>query len=116
MVAVRPKVDGLLLEFIQRHEFTKKDFYEKRDDGLRLTLKITCILAETTSSWSEYVNKVINKVEGILLNHESSRKYGTIKNRKNITILDCNYLAKSIKLHIYFVEYTFSTDRSKLLY
>jgi len=71
MEAVRPEVDAWLLEHIQRHEFTKQDFYEKRDGGIRLTLKITPVLGETISIWSENIETVINHVEGILLNHEA---------------------------------------------
>jgi CRISPR/Cas system-associated endonuclease Cas1 len=55
MEVVRPIVDDWLLEFIQRHEFTKKDLYEKRDDGIMLTLKITPILAKTISYWSDKI-------------------------------------------------------------
>lgn len=78
MEAVRPEVDNWLLEHIQHHEFTKKDFYEKRVSGIRLRMKITPILTETIPIWSEYIESVINNVEGIFLNHESitqSRHY-----------------------------------------
>ena len=45
MEAVRPDVDAWLFEFVQNHKFTIKDFYEKKDGGIRLTLKITPLLA-----------------------------------------------------------------------
>jgi CRISPR/Cas system-associated endonuclease Cas1 len=41
MKPVRPDVDAWLIEFIQNHKYSIKDFYEKRDGGIRLTLKIT---------------------------------------------------------------------------
>jgi CRISPR-associated protein Cas1 len=46
MEPLRPDVDEWLLEFVQNHKFSVKDFYEKRDGGIRLTLKITPFLAE----------------------------------------------------------------------
>jgi hypothetical protein len=67
MDAIRPDVDAWLLEFVQNHIFKVKDFYEKRDGGIRLTLKITPILVETVSLWSEKIESVIEHVEGILL-------------------------------------------------
>jgi CRISPR/Cas system-associated endonuclease Cas1 len=82
MEAIRPRVDDWLLEFIQRHEFTKKDFYEKRDGGIRLTLKITPILTETISYWSADIDDVINQVEGILLNHKSIDQVKQHKKRR----------------------------------
>ena len=71
MEAVRPDVDMWLLDFVQNHDFSVKDFYEKRDGGIRLTLKITPILAETVSLWSEKIEAVIEQVEGILLKNKS---------------------------------------------
>ena len=71
MEAVRPDVDDWLLEFVQNHIFSVKDFYEKRDGGIRLTLKITPILAETVSLWSEKIESVIEQVEGILLKNQN---------------------------------------------
>ena len=71
MEPVRPDVDAWLLEFFQNHKFTAKDFYEKKDGGIRLTLRITPILAETVSLWSEKIGSVIEQVEGILLNHQN---------------------------------------------
>jgi CRISPR/Cas system-associated endonuclease Cas1 len=67
MEAVRPDVDGWLLEFVQNHKFTVKDFYEKRDGGIRLTLKITPILAETVPLWSEKIESVIEQVKAIIM-------------------------------------------------
>jgi len=74
MEAVRPDVDSWLLEFVQNHNFSLKDFHEKRDGGIRLTLKITPILAETVSLWSEKIESVIKQVRAILLNGKSLEK------------------------------------------
>jgi len=71
MEAVRPDVDAWLLDFVQNHNFSVKDFYENRDGGIRLTLKITPILAETVSLWSEKIESVIEQVEGILLKNQN---------------------------------------------
>jgi len=66
MDAVRPDVDAWLLEFVQNHKFSVKDFYEKRDGGIRLTLKITPILAEIVTLWSVKIESVIKRVKAIL--------------------------------------------------
>jgi hypothetical protein len=71
MEPVRPDVDEWLLEFMQNHKFTAKDFYEKRNGGIRLTLKITPILAETVLLWSDKIEAVIKQVESLLLNNET---------------------------------------------
>jgi len=66
MEAVRLDVDAWLLEFVQNHKFSVKDFYEKRDGGIRLTLKITPILAEIVTLWSVKIESVIKRVKAIL--------------------------------------------------
>lgn len=71
MEAIRPDVDMWLIEFVQNHILTSKDFYEKRDGGIRLTLKITPVLAKTVSLWSEKIESVIEQVEGILLKNQN---------------------------------------------
>jgi CRISPR/Cas system-associated endonuclease Cas1 len=71
MEAVRPDVDAWLLDFVQNHIFSEKDFYEKKDDEIRLTLKITPILAESVSLWSEKIDSVIEQVEGILVKNQN---------------------------------------------
>ena len=52
-------------------EETSKDFYKKNDGGIRLTLKITPILAETVSLWVERVEPVVARVKAILMDHDS---------------------------------------------
>jgi len=74
METVRPDVDMWLLEFVQNHNFSMKDFYEKRDGGIRLTLKITPILAETVLLWPEKIESVIERVKAILVGDGSLKK------------------------------------------
>jgi hypothetical protein len=70
MEEVRSDVDDWLLDYIKNHKFSKKDFYEKRDGGIRLTLKITPILAESVSLWSEKIESITEQVEGVLLKYQ----------------------------------------------
>jgi CRISPR/Cas system-associated endonuclease Cas1 len=72
MEPIRPDVDAWLLEFIQNHLFSPKDFNEKKDGGIRLILKITPILAEIVSLWSEKIESVITQVEGILVENKTA--------------------------------------------
>jgi CRISPR/Cas system-associated endonuclease Cas1 len=83
MEVVRPDVDAWLLEFVQNHKFSAKDFYEKRDGGIRITLKLTPILAETVSLWSKKIESTIGQVEGILLKNRTpdNNKYSKRKSR-----------------------------------
>jgi hypothetical protein len=67
MEAVRSDVDDWLLDFIKTHEFSRKDFYEKRDGGIRLTLKLTPLLEETIPLWANKIEPVLEKVKAILL-------------------------------------------------
>jgi hypothetical protein len=73
MEAVRLDVDAWLLELIQNHIFSVKDFYKKRGGGIRLTLKITPTLAETILLWSEYIDPVIEHVKSILTYRQSTQ-------------------------------------------
>jgi hypothetical protein len=70
MEPVRPCVDEWLLDFTRTHVFSKKDFYETRDGGVRLTLKLTPFLAETLPLWANKIEPVIEAVKNILLNNE----------------------------------------------
>lgn len=63
MEAVRSDINLWLLDFVQNHKFTVKDFYEKRDGGIRLTLKITPFLIETISLWTNKVEALIEQVK-----------------------------------------------------
>jgi CRISPR/Cas system-associated endonuclease Cas1 len=74
MEPVRSDIDAWLLDFVQNHRFSVKDFYEKRDGGIRLTLKITPSLAETISRWTNKIEAVIEQVKAILLDEGSIEK------------------------------------------
>jgi hypothetical protein len=71
MEAIRSDVDAWLLDFVINRVFSMKDFYEKKDGGIRLSLKITPILAETIPLWTKEIETVIEQVKVILLNHNS---------------------------------------------
>ena len=72
--AVRSDVDVWLLNFVRNHVFSVKDFYEKRDGGIRLTLKIIPFLAETVSLWAKKIESVIGRIRLILVENESFDK------------------------------------------
>ena len=67
MEPVRPYVVEWLLDFINHYTFSKKDFYETKDGGIRLTLRLTPFLAETLPLWAEKIEPVIEQVKIILL-------------------------------------------------
>ena len=68
MEPVKPYVDEWMLDFINNHTFSKRDFYETRDGGIRLTLRLTPFLAETLPLWAEKIEPVIEQVKAILVN------------------------------------------------
>jgi CRISPR/Cas system-associated endonuclease Cas1 len=74
MEAVRPYIDEWLLEFINNHVFSKRDFYEKKDGVIRLTLKLTPFLAETLPLWASKIEPVIEQVKAILVDSETTKK------------------------------------------
>jgi CRISPR/Cas system-associated endonuclease Cas1 len=59
----RPYVDDWLLEFMKNHLFSKRDYYENEDGGVRLTLKLTPILAETLPLLTERIKPVMQQVK-----------------------------------------------------
>jgi hypothetical protein len=64
---VRPEVDDWLLDFIKTLVFSRRDFYETRDGGVRLSLKLPPFLAETFPASADKIKPVIEQVKGILL-------------------------------------------------
>ncbi len=74
MEPIRGDVAMWLLEFVQNHILSKKVLYEKRDGGIRLTLKITPFLAETISLWTDKIGAVFEQVKAILLDGGSRKK------------------------------------------
>ncbi len=59
MEAVRSDVDLWLLEYLQEHSFSAKEFYEKKDGGVRLTLKLAPVMAGTVPLWAKKVEPVV---------------------------------------------------------
>lgn len=52
MEAVRPQVDGYLLDWITQGPFSKRWFFEQRDGSCRLMSELAIRLSETTSTWA----------------------------------------------------------------
>jgi len=68
MEAIRPSVDVWLFEFLSRNTFSKHDFFERRDGTVRISSRVTGMLAETAPIWArevgpvaEWVAKEINR-------------------------------------------------------
>ena len=87
MKAVRSDVDDWLLDFIIEHKFSRKDFYEKSDGGIRLTFKITPYLSETIPVWREKIEPIIKRVKEIMTN-DISFEFNINPNDYNIHDLD----------------------------
>jgi hypothetical protein len=62
MEAGRLDVDDWLLDYVGGHKFSARDFYEKKEIGIRLTLKLTPLLTETVRLWSEQVGPVVMNI------------------------------------------------------
>ena len=52
MEAVRPSVDTWLHDFLAQSNFSKRDFFERRDGTVRLSSRITSRLATTAPLWA----------------------------------------------------------------
>lgn len=48
---VRPEAEMWLLDFVQSHVFSRKDFYQKPNGSVRVTLRLTPTLASTVGLW-----------------------------------------------------------------
>jgi CRISPR-associated endonuclease Cas1 len=55
MEAVRPSVDGWVLDWIMREPFPRSDFFEERNGNCRLLRTLTAKLSETMSVWGKLV-------------------------------------------------------------
>jgi hypothetical protein len=55
MEAVRPAVDGYVLDLLQARTFALRDFFETRQGGCRLLPPLTHLLAETAPAWARAV-------------------------------------------------------------
>lgn len=55
MEAVRPEIDGYLLDWIRREPLNREWFFEQRDGNCRLMAKLAVRLAETAPTWANAV-------------------------------------------------------------
>jgi len=55
METLRPTVDSWLLGYLAAAHFAKSDFFERPDGTVRLTSRLTAVLAETASVWARAV-------------------------------------------------------------
>jgi CRISPR-associated endonuclease Cas1 len=62
MEAVRPQVDAYLLQLLQSHPFSARDFFETRQGVCRLMPPLTHLLAETAPTWAKAVAPVTEDV------------------------------------------------------
>jgi hypothetical protein len=67
MEPVRPQVDGWLLDFLARNHFARGDFFERADATVRLSSRVTRLLAETSPTWARAVAPVAEWVTAELL-------------------------------------------------
>ena len=67
MEAVSPAVDLWLLEYLFETRFAKNDFFERPDGTVRLTSRLTAVLAETANTWAKAVGPVAEWVAAELV-------------------------------------------------
>jgi CRISPR-associated endonuclease Cas1 len=67
MEAVRPQVDGYLLDLLGVRIFSAKDFVETRKGVCRVLSPVTHVLAETTQAWAKAVAPIAEHVCRILV-------------------------------------------------
>ena len=67
MEAVRPSVDTWLYESLVQNNFSKRDFFERRDGTVRLTSRITSRLATTAPLWAAEAAPVAESVASKLM-------------------------------------------------
>jgi len=75
MEPVRPSVDSWLLDFLQRNSFARNEFFERADGTVRLTSRLTVILAETAPEWARQVAAIAEWVASTLM-REKGRTQG----------------------------------------
>ena len=74
MELVKSHVDAWQLDITNIRVFSKIDFYENWDGGVRLKLQIMPFLDETISQWTKKNEYVIEQVEAILSDGKSLEK------------------------------------------
>jgi len=67
MEALRPTVDSWLLGYLAGTHFAKNDFFERPDGTVRLTSRLTAMLAETATIWAKAVGPVAEWVAAELV-------------------------------------------------
>src|SRR5262249_45760611 len=67
--AVRPKVDGLVLDLLERTTFSPDDFFETREGVCRLMPELAKPLAETAPRWGRMLTPVVDR---------AARRFATI--------------------------------------
>jgi CRISPR-associated endonuclease Cas1 len=60
--AVRPQVDAYVLQLLQSHLFSARDFFETRQGVCRLMPPLTHLLAETSAIWAKAVAPIAEEV------------------------------------------------------
>jgi CRISPR-associated endonuclease Cas1 len=73
MEAIRPGVDAWLFDFLSRNTFAKCDFFERRDGTVRISSRVTGMLAETAPIWAREVGPVAEWVAKEM-NRSANRK------------------------------------------
>jgi len=58
MEPIRPQVDRWLYEFLKANGLKRRDFFERRDGTVRISSRITSLLAETSLLWAKAVAPV----------------------------------------------------------
>jgi CRISPR-associated endonuclease Cas1 len=66
MEAVRPHVDGYVLDLLEGRVFRTSDFYETRKGGCRVLAPLSHQLAETTMTWARLIAPVAETVATML--------------------------------------------------
>lgn len=88
MEAVRPKVDGYVFDFLERHAFKKSDFFESRERVCRLMPTATGPPITTGTLWARELGSVSEFVASRFLSNaptlltESRRSAGRARYRE----------------------------------
>jgi CRISPR-associated endonuclease Cas1 len=67
MEAVRPAVDGFVLDLLGTRTFAARDFFETREGGCRLMPSLAKLLAETGPQWATTLAPVVERVARVLV-------------------------------------------------
>jgi CRISPR-associated endonuclease Cas1 len=70
MEAVRPQIDGFLIDWLTRETLKREWFFEQRDGNCRLMASIAVRLSETAPTWGRAVAPIAEWVAGTLWSRE----------------------------------------------